>query len=966
MGHLLYILFIFPLEEGMSFIFKAFREAGASEGLSVLGLSLVVNAVLIPLYFAAEKQQNKERERQHKILPRARELKAVYKGNELYMRTAAWYRINGYHPIMGLRNLLGFLIQVPFFIAAFHFLEKNTALKGASFFFLSDLSRPDALIKFGALSVNLLPFVMTGFNLLSSLVYGKALLRNEKIQLYGIAGLFLILLYNSPSGLVLYWTMNNVFSLVKNLCVEKGKETKGRLWQILKERINSSERYKNIIVWITGISITSVSAFLFLQKFFFPGKLFFLLGTVIILCAVYKDWDFKWKPVSQEVLECFILKFLTTLFILIFLISLGSRIMGTGKLYFFLKDKKGLLLLLVIIPTLIFARKPLRNLHKKLKVIPYKTQRNIYILSILTIGFLLFLTIPALYFYSDPDSFTKRAESLSLLYLEYLKYLSVFILIFFVTPLNLKKYLSIFSLYVLFVFLSYGFIFIPNFGLMDNFRFHDISRINRLETLKFFIYDILILFGNFLLTTILVSMKSRKKIVIFQLIVFTVSLSLFSFYQLSDQKKNKTISNSALLLPPYNKNIYSYSKDKPNIVLLILDAFTGSHMERILKDSPELQKELSGFVWYRNSLASSNMTCGSVPGIFGGFNFSVEKINQRNRKTKKTLKSEYLESIAQLSRIFDSLNYQISIAFQDILSETEFQEKSGLKKQSYYFASNKSQKDYIPFYLHKMKSSLITKTKDLEKITKSLSFFRLIPFTLKPKIYKRNIASDKNKKLIAQEFSTRNISSLYAMGTSSNTNSKKATFKIFKNNISHRPFGLDEECNINYKEYNGFLSPSFEQKHYNVERCGIKTVSNFLRWLKEKNIYDNTRIVIVSDHGSWDGSVLRSLPKDNESPYGPRPHNLFLFKDFNKNSPKIKIDDTFISNLDTLSFLTNEVTELPGIFSLNDIHKLPTRTLKHIDINWCPLDNTQRFYKIYRRYSVKDNIFKKENWTKLK
>ena len=37
-----------------------------------------------------------------------------------------------------------------------------------------------------------------------------------------MAVLFLILLYNSPAGLVLYWTLNNVFSLIKH-CIKKAK-----------------------------------------------------------------------------------------------------------------------------------------------------------------------------------------------------------------------------------------------------------------------------------------------------------------------------------------------------------------------------------------------------------------------------------------------------------------------------------------------------------------------------------------------------------------------------------------------------------------------------------------------------------------------------------------------------------------------------------------------------------------------
>jgi len=54
-------------------------------------------------------------------------------------------------------------------------------------------------------------------------VYAKGFPLKDKIPLYLIAAVFLVLLYGTPSGLVLYWMMNNIFSLVKN-CLQKTKK----------------------------------------------------------------------------------------------------------------------------------------------------------------------------------------------------------------------------------------------------------------------------------------------------------------------------------------------------------------------------------------------------------------------------------------------------------------------------------------------------------------------------------------------------------------------------------------------------------------------------------------------------------------------------------------------------------------------------------------------------------------------
>ena len=58
---------------------------------------------------------------------------------------------------------------------------------------------------------------MTLINIVSIVIYTRGAPLKEKLQLGAMALIFLVLLYDSPSGLVIYWTMNNVFSLVKNI-----------------------------------------------------------------------------------------------------------------------------------------------------------------------------------------------------------------------------------------------------------------------------------------------------------------------------------------------------------------------------------------------------------------------------------------------------------------------------------------------------------------------------------------------------------------------------------------------------------------------------------------------------------------------------------------------------------------------------------------------------------------------------
>lgn len=144
------------------------------------------------------------------------------------MMLSTYYRQQHYHPVFTLRSSISLLIQVPFFIAAYHFLSHYQFMAPLTnsdicpFLFIPDLNKPDTLFSIANIPIHLLPIIMTLINIVAGIVYTKGFPAKEKKQLYVMAILFLVLLYNSPAALVLYWTCNNIFSLVKH-CLKKTK-----------------------------------------------------------------------------------------------------------------------------------------------------------------------------------------------------------------------------------------------------------------------------------------------------------------------------------------------------------------------------------------------------------------------------------------------------------------------------------------------------------------------------------------------------------------------------------------------------------------------------------------------------------------------------------------------------------------------------------------------------------------------
>ena len=260
----LYTLFIFPIEQVIELAFVFFYRIFHNPALSVLGVSFAVSILTLPLYFIAEKHQLSERIIQKKMKPETDTIRSVFSGDERYMRLAVYYRQNSYHPLYSIRSSISILIQIPFFIAAFHFISNLDMIRGVSFGPISDLSKPDSLLTVNSLTINILPVIMTLINSASALVYTKGLPSRDKVQLYGMALVFLVLLYGSPSGLVFYWAGNNLFSLIKNI-------------------VNKTKYPNHVILALTSFFTVLLSIFIL---FIHQGALVKRISLVLILIII--------------------------------------------------------------------------------------------------------------------------------------------------------------------------------------------------------------------------------------------------------------------------------------------------------------------------------------------------------------------------------------------------------------------------------------------------------------------------------------------------------------------------------------------------------------------------------------------------------------------------------------------------------------------------------------------------------
>lgn len=183
-----------------------------SWGWSIVIMTICIKLIFWPLTAKASRSQK----RMSKIQGPMAELKEKYKDNpqKMQQETLKLFREHQVNPVAG---CLPMLIQMPIFLGLFYMLRTASELRHEPFLWVSDLSMPDTLFEVGGFPINILPLIM-GFTMFLQMsmmpVSPTADPMQQKIFKF-LPFIFLVFLYNFSSGLVLYWTVQNILTIVQ-------------------------------------------------------------------------------------------------------------------------------------------------------------------------------------------------------------------------------------------------------------------------------------------------------------------------------------------------------------------------------------------------------------------------------------------------------------------------------------------------------------------------------------------------------------------------------------------------------------------------------------------------------------------------------------------------------------------------------------------------------------------------------
>jgi len=236
-----------PLAFGILALMKGMYSFIPNYGVIIIILVFLMRLALHPVTKKSQVSMSK----MTKLAPRTEEIKKKYANNkaEMNKQLMALYREQGASPIMG---MLPMMVQMPIWIALWSAVNASIDLRGAPFlpFWITDLSMPDALVRFSAVTVpllgwkieslNLLPILMgLAFYLQQKLMPSQATASNpqmaqqQKMMMIMFPVLFPLMLYKLPSGVNLY-IMTSTFAGVieqhiirKHIREKEQRESKG-------------------------------------------------------------------------------------------------------------------------------------------------------------------------------------------------------------------------------------------------------------------------------------------------------------------------------------------------------------------------------------------------------------------------------------------------------------------------------------------------------------------------------------------------------------------------------------------------------------------------------------------------------------------------------------------------------------------------------------------------------------------
>ena len=189
-------------------------------GVCIIILTLLVRLLFYPI----TARGNASMKKMQAVQPKLKELREKYKDNPQLMNTKMMelYREEGINPFGG---CLPILLQIPVFFALYSTFNGAVELRQSSFLWCHNLAAADTVAYILSIPINPLVLIMTALMVLQQHLTPMSMDPMQKKMMMVMPVVMLFLFYDLPSGLTLYWTVSNIFSIIQLRLQQRGSKT---------------------------------------------------------------------------------------------------------------------------------------------------------------------------------------------------------------------------------------------------------------------------------------------------------------------------------------------------------------------------------------------------------------------------------------------------------------------------------------------------------------------------------------------------------------------------------------------------------------------------------------------------------------------------------------------------------------------------------------------------------------------
>lgn len=380
-----------------------------------------------------------------------------------------------------------------------------------------------------------------------------------------------------------------------------------------------------------------------------------------------------------------------------------------------------------------------------------------------------------------------------------------------------------------------------------------------------------------IIAVILIMIPVRKKLPIVLTVICVygfVSLSVLSVMNTGDI--SNTISQTReTAMHQGEEPSFSLDKKGKNVVVIMLDRAISGFVPYIMNEKPEVREQFDGFVYYPNTLSYGYHTNIAAPALFGGYEYIPDGLEKR---MDLSLAEKHNEALKIMPLNFLREGFEVTVC------DAPYANYQWIPDLSIYDDYPEIRKYNTIGRFDEYKAETLA---ELDRIRNRnlfcYSLFRCAPVILQPLIYDNGMYLETN--------GTADVEGLEIMGVSADfmnsytvmqnmpamtqiTDEGRNTFLMLTNEMTHNVIELQEPDytprkhpdNTEYEKENQGIrkaggredldlnEPSGLLKiHYHSDISAFMMLGQWFDTLREQGVYDNTRIIIVSDHGCYLG-----------------------------------------------------------------------------------------------------------------